>query len=83
MLPPSGPCAVPQLSLSERQSVARIVRSAGEVSKLPLDHRAGFLLAHVDGIQTLDEILDVCAMPATEALELLAQLTDMGVIEFD
>ena len=54
-----------------------------EVSKLPIDHRAGFLLAHVDGMQTLEEILDVCAMPATDALELIERLKEMGVIEFE
>jgi len=54
-----------------------------EIAKLPIDHRAGFLLAHVDGMQTLEEILDVCAMPATEALALIAKLEKMGVIELE
>ncbi len=58
-------------------------KAAGDLSKLPIDHRAGFLLAHVDGMQTLEEILDVCAMPATEALELIDKLQKMGVIEFE
>ena len=31
----------------------------------------------------LEEILDVCAMPATEALELISKLKTMGVIEFE
>ena len=77
------PAAPPLLSLTERQSVPRILKSAGEVAKLPIDHRAGFLLAHVDGMQTLEEILDVCAMPPTEALHLIGKLTQMGVIEFE
>jgi hypothetical protein len=77
------PCAAPQLSLTERHSIPSILKSPQEVSKLPIDHRAGFLLAHVDGMQTLEEILDVCAMPATEALDLIAKLKQMGVIEFE
>lgn len=54
-----------------------------EIAKLPIDHRAGFLLAHVDGMHTLEELLDVCAMPATEALALIAKLNEMGVIDFE
>jgi hypothetical protein len=74
-LPPqviTVPPGTPQLSLTERQSIPRLLKSMGEVSKLPIDHRAGFLLAHVDGMQTLEEILDVCA-----------KLKGMGVIEFE
>jgi hypothetical protein len=79
--PPAGPAA--NLTLTERQSIPRILKSMAQVSKLKIDHRAGFLLAHVDGMQTLEEILDICAMPPAEALELIASLKDMGVIEFE
>lgn len=71
------------LTLTERQSIPRLLQSMAEVSRLKIDHRAGFLLAHVDGMQTLEEILDVCAMPATEALSLFANLKSLGVIEFE
>jgi hypothetical protein len=79
--PPAGPAA--NLTLTERQSIPRVLKSMAEVSKLKIDHRAGFLLAHVDGMQTLEEILDICAMPPAEALELIANLKAMGVIEFE
>jgi hypothetical protein len=78
---PTGPVA--QLTLTKRQSIPRMLKSMGELSTLKIDHRAGFLLAHVDGMQTLEEILDICAMPPAEALELIANLTTMGVIELD
>jgi len=71
------------LTLTERQSIPRIVQSPGEVAKLPIDPRGGFLLGQVDGMQTVEEILDVCAMPAAEALEILEQLRELGVIQFD
>lgn len=73
----------PLLTLTERHSIPRVLKSLAEVSKLKIDHRAGFLLAHMDGMQTLEELLDVCAMPAAEALALVANLKDMGVIEFE
>ena len=77
------PCAAPHLTLTERHSIPRSLKSLAEIARLPIDHRAGFLLAHVDGMQTLEEILDVCAMPAAEALALIANLKEMGVIEFE
>ena len=84
VIPPAPVCgAARQLSLTERHSIPVLLTSAGELSTLPLDHRAGFLLAHVDGIQTLEEILDVCAMPTAEALELIERLKRMGVIDFE
>ena len=83
--PPPAPAAPPaaHLTLTERQSIPRLLKSMGEVSKLKIDHRAGFLLAHVDGMQTLEEILDICAMPSAEALSLISTLKEMGVIEFE
>lgn len=81
--PTAPPCAAPQLTLTERHSIPRLLKSMAEVSKLKIDHRAGFLLAHVDGMQTLEEILDICAMPSAEALDLFANLKTMGVIEFE
>ncbi|MBX3189338.1 MAG: hypothetical protein KF819_20105 [Labilithrix sp.] len=73
----------PLLTLTERHSIPRVLKSPAEVAKLPIDHRAGFLLAHVDGMQTLEEILDICAMPPVEALDLIGKLREMGVIEFE
>ena len=81
--PPRILGAAAKLTLTERQSIPRMLKSLAEISKLKMDHRAGFLLAHVDGMQTLEEILDVCAMPASEALELIAKLKEMAVIEFE
>ena len=72
-----------EVSLSQRQSIPRRLTALADLSKLKIDHRAGFLLAHVDGMQTLEEILDVCAMPAAEALALFSNLEALGVIEFE
>lgn len=80
---PTNPPPGAQLSLTERQSIPRRLTALADLSKLKIDHRAGFLLAHVDGMQTLEEILDVCAMPAAEALALFANLKALGVIEFE
>jgi hypothetical protein len=81
-VPPPAPPAS-HLTLTERHSIPRLLKSMAEVSKLRIDHRAGFLLAHFDGNQTLEEILDICAMPTAEALALISSLKEMGVIEFE
>jgi len=70
-------------SLTERQAVPRLLVPLSEVSRLPIDHRAGFLLGFIDGMQTMEEILDVCAMPASEAMDLIKALVDMKVIEIE
>ncbi len=60
---------VPYLAVDER-----------EISLLPLDHREGFLLSRVDGLSTIETILDVCAMSADEALEIIKGLVERGII---
>jgi hypothetical protein len=60
--------------------VPRMAMNSRELSLLPLDHREGFLLSMIDGRTTVETILDVCAMPADEALQLLEGLAERGVI---
>ncbi|MBX3261784.1 MAG: hypothetical protein KF782_19025 [Labilithrix sp.] len=69
-------------TLASDHDVPWIRRSAEEIASLPIDHRGGFLLAHIDGVQTMSEILDVCAMPEAEAVFLIRQLVAMGVVAF-
>jgi hypothetical protein len=61
--------------------VPSVVMSQDKVRWLSLDHRAGFLLACVDGFSTVEEILDVCGMSSLDALRILADLSDQKVIE--
>jgi hypothetical protein len=49
---------------------------------LSIDHRAGFLLSHVDGVSNLEMILDVSGMPLLDALKILAELQQQRVISF-
>jgi hypothetical protein len=60
--------------------VPRLAVSAQELALLPLDHREGFLVACVDGVSTIETILDVSAMPAEEALVILESLVERGVL---
>lgn len=60
--------------------VPQLAVSPEELPLLPLDHREGFLVSRVDGRSTIETILDVCAMPAEEALQILESLVERGVL---
>ncbi len=49
---------------------------------LSIDHRAGFVLSHVDGACSLEQILDVSGMPTLDALRILYELAQQRVIAF-
>ena len=49
-------------------------------AKSGLDHRAGFLLTFVDGMSTVEDILDASGLPRGDALHVLADLLTKGVI---
>src|SRR5580658_5824943 len=60
--------------------IPKLAVGAGELKLLVIDHREGFLVSRVDGKSTIETILDVCAMPADEALEILESLVERGVL---
>jgi len=54
----------------------------GELRQMPLDHRAGFLLSLMDGSLDLEAIVDVSAMRREDALRILRDLYESGVVVF-
>ncbi|MBX3201378.1 MAG: hypothetical protein KF894_24800 [Labilithrix sp.] len=69
-----------RLAAMTSSRIPRLLVGPKEISTLPMDPRAAFILGHIDGIQSMEEILDVCAMPEAEALELIERLRALGVI---
>lgn len=49
---------------------------------LSIDHRAGFVLSLVDGVSTVEMILDVSGMPELDALRILSELVQQRIITF-
>ncbi len=47
---------------------------------LSLDHRAGFVLSLIDGLSTVDMILDLSGMPRVDALRILLELVQQKVV---
>ncbi len=64
----------------DRVPVVMVARE--QLRWLSIDHRAGFLLSHVDGVSSLEMILDVSGMPLLDALKILAELQQQRVISF-
>lgn len=69
--------------IGDKACVLRQVMDSEQVKSLHLDHRAGFLLSLADGMNTIDEILDVAGMPALDALRILYELIQEGAVEAD
>jgi hypothetical protein len=66
--------------LGSLRQVVKVALSAEQIRWLSLDHRAGFLLSLVDGISSIEELLDISSMPRLEALRILYGLLDQRVI---
>lgn len=49
---------------------------------LSIDHRAGFVLSLVDGVSSLEMILDVSGMPELDTLRILTELSQQRIIAF-
>ncbi len=61
--------AVPERAVSDR-----------ELMTLPLDHRAGFVLSHVDGATDLRTLIDVCGMDHDELVGVVERLVALRAI---
>lgn len=66
--------------LGDTRAVPSMRMPPGEVIWLDLDHRAGFVLAQVDGISSFEEIIEVTGMDRLEAMRILCDLLQKGVI---
>jgi hypothetical protein len=72
------------------QTEASLLQRIGAVTAVPvlvegaimtsLDHRAAFVLRFLDGMSTIDDILDASGLPRVEALQILADLLERRVI---
>jgi hypothetical protein len=67
--------------LSSLQKRPRVRVDPSEVMWLSLDHRAGFVLAQIDGFVSYEEVLQLSGMNRFDTLRILAKLCEEGVIE--
>lgn len=62
------------------EKIPRVLLKDDEIIWLNLDHRAGFVLAQIDGTVTFDDLFAVSGMSRLDTARILAQLVDEGVI---
>jgi len=74
--PPSGV----NLSPGALEGVPRLAISRDRLMNLSLDHRAGFVLSFVDGVFSVEMILDACGMDQQDVLTILADLARRRII---
>lgn len=69
-----------EAKLGSVDRVPVVVMAREDLKALSIDHRAGFLLSHIDGVSSLETILDVSGMPRLDALRILVELVQKRVI---
>jgi hypothetical protein len=61
-------------------AIPRLAIQPEEVMWLSLDHRAGFLLAQIDGTVSYEDLFAVSGLPRLDTARILAALLAQGVI---
>ncbi|MEO8840540.1 MAG: hypothetical protein ABI591_01760 [Kofleriaceae bacterium] len=69
-----------QAFLGDLERQPQLARPLHELASAPISPRAAFLLSRIDGMLTIDEILDVSGMPRLEAYRHLCQLFLRGIL---
>jgi hypothetical protein len=60
--------------------IAVVAVPPDQITWLSLDHRAGFLLSLVDGVSSIEEILDISGMTRLDALRIMYTLVQQNVL---
>lgn len=66
--------------IGDLEAVPVVAVAREELRWLSIDHRAGFVLSLVDGVSTVEMVLDVSGMPRFDALRLLHELLQKRII---
>jgi hypothetical protein len=59
-----------------------VVMTLELLKRLPLDHRAGFLLSLMDGAMDLETMVEIAGMPREDVLRVVRDLFESGVVDF-
>ncbi len=69
--------------LGSFEQVVRVAVPPDQIRWLSMDHRTGFLLSLVDGMSSVENLLDISGMPPLETLKTLYELLEQGVIALE
>jgi hypothetical protein len=67
--------------LGDMRAVPGLAMPMSAIPVNDLDHRAAFLLSRVDGVLSLEDVLDVAGMARLEAFRHLSRLMLRGILE--
>jgi hypothetical protein len=67
--------------LGDMHAVPSLAMAMDKIPMHELDHRAAFLLSRIDGVLTLEDVLDVSGMARLEAFRHLSRLLLRGILE--
>ncbi|MCG8421997.1 MAG: hypothetical protein MJE77_29090 [Proteobacteria bacterium] len=72
-----------QSYLGDAGAVPTMAMDLNQLGGENIDNRAAFLMSRVDGMLTVDELLDVSGMPRLEAYRHLSMLVIKGILKLD
>jgi hypothetical protein len=87
--PPAAAASAPPASEEEAKLVAQVISlkkipflrvTPDALTKLPLDHRAGFVLTMIDGASSIDDLIDASGMSRLDVLRIVVSLIGKGVV---
>jgi HD-GYP domain-containing protein (c-di-GMP phosphodiesterase class II) len=62
-------------------SVPGLIDPHADLARMGIDHRCAFILGFIDGISTVEDILDASGQPRDTGIALLEELVKRGIIE--
>jgi hypothetical protein len=69
--------------ISDMTKIPSIIMGPDQIRWLSLNHRSGFLLSMIDGVSSVDDLLDVSGMQRLDALRIVCSLLEQKVIALD
>jgi hypothetical protein len=75
-----GDVAVAIASRRFTVSTPKLLKTRGELTEAPIDHRDAFVLSLIDGKMTFPVLVDVSGMPEAEITRILDKLARLGIV---
>lgn len=75
-----GDAAVAIASRRFTVSTPKLLKTRGELTDAPIDHRDAFVLSLIDGTMTYQVLVDVSGMPEAEITRILDKLARLGIV---
>jgi hypothetical protein len=69
--------------IADMSKVPTIIMGPDQIRWLSLNHRSGFLLSMIDGISSVDDLMDISGMQRLDALRIVCSLLEQKVIALE